>query len=70
MLSNELGSVIFSVWKRTIDLLGEALSKENIPFLRIDGSDVLSKRKQKLSEFESGTHASVLLMTLGTGAVG
>jgi SWI/SNF-related matrix-associated actin-dependent regulator of chromatin subfamily A3 len=43
---------------------------KGIPFLRIDGSLPFGKRKTILDQFQDQSDISVLLMTLGTGAVG
>ncbi|KAF2141618.1 uncharacterized protein K452DRAFT_298308 [Aplosporella prunicola CBS 121167] len=63
-------SVVFSFWKRTLDIVGDLLRDNNIPYFRVDGSLSSSARKSVLSEFQISTDTTVLLMTLGTGAVG
>ncbi|KAF1840938.1 uncharacterized protein K460DRAFT_389454 [Cucurbitaria berberidis CBS 394.84] len=62
--------VVFSFWKRSLDIAGSLLKERNIPFLRVDGSLLFSKRRIILSQFETQPDIPVLLMTLGTGAVG
>ncbi|KAF2726768.1 hypothetical protein EJ04DRAFT_539274 [Polyplosphaeria fusca] len=63
-------SVVFSFWKKSLDIAGNLLKAQNIPFLRVDGSLLFSKRKTALTQFQERSDVPVLLMTLGTGAVG
>ncbi|KAH8722371.1 SNF2 family N-terminal domain-containing protein [Phaeosphaeriaceae sp. PMI808] len=62
--------IVFSFWKRSLDITGTLLEIKDIPFLRVDGSLPLSKRKVVLDQFKEQADIPVLLMTLGTGAVG
>lgn len=68
--SNGEKSVIFSFWKRTLDLVGDLFKENNVSFFRVDGSLPFGARKAVLSDFQTSTNTKVLLMTLGTGAVG
>ncbi|KAI0376808.1 SNF2 family N-terminal domain-containing protein [Hypomontagnella monticulosa] len=62
--------VIFSFWKKTLDIIGKALNDKHIKYLRVDG-DVTSRRRTNiLAEFQSRSAARILLMTFSTGAVG
>jgi len=63
-------SVVFSFWKKSLDIVGCLLKAKNIPYLRVDGSLLFSKRKIVLDQFQERRDVPVLLMTLGTGAVG
>jgi SWI/SNF-related matrix-associated actin-dependent regulator of chromatin subfamily A3 len=63
-------SIIFSAWKKTLSLTAVMLKEDNIPFVQMDGSLSHSARHQVLSSFQNDAQTSVLLMTLGTGAVG
>ncbi|KAB5577889.1 SNF2 family domain-containing protein [Coniochaeta sp. 2T2.1] len=64
-------SIIFSCWTRTLDLVEIYLHRNQIPFLRIDGEILLSKRQKILNEFaEPDSRERVMLMTTGTGAFG
>jgi SWI/SNF-related matrix-associated actin-dependent regulator of chromatin subfamily A3 len=65
-----VASVVFSFWKRSLDIAGALLTAKGIPFLRVDGSLPFSKRKTMLDQFQDQNDITVLLMTLGTGAVG
>ncbi|CAI6242193.1 unnamed protein product [Periconia digitata] len=62
--------VVFSFWKRTLDLVATGLEALNVPFLRIHGSIPSAKRVKILVEFEQSTSARILLVTFGTGGVG
>jgi len=63
-------SIVFSCWKRTLTIAGDLLNRQGIPFVQLDGSLPLCARQEALSKFENDPRISVLLMTLGTGAVG
>ncbi|KAH8911517.1 hypothetical protein BR93DRAFT_873391 [Coniochaeta sp. PMI_546] len=64
-------SIIFSCWTRTLDLVETYLLRNQIPFLRIDGEILLSKRQKILDDFaEPTSRERVMLMTTGTGAFG
>lgn len=63
-------SIVFSSWKTTLDLVGRFLKDRGARPLYIHGSVSLKERKRILKDFRSPTGPDVLLMTLGTGAVG
>ncbi|KAF2466886.1 uncharacterized protein BDR25DRAFT_305757 [Lindgomyces ingoldianus] len=63
-------SIVFSCWKKTLNLVGDLLNHYKTPFDMIDGSLALNERLKILKDFRSPDGANVLLMTLGTGAVG
>ncbi|VBB81747.1 Putative protein of unknown function [Podospora comata] len=63
-------SIIFSSWKKTLNLISELLTSHRIPFYCIHGSLSLGERIRILKDFRSSSGANILLMTLGTGAVG
>jgi len=69
-LRNGEKSIVFSSWKKTLNIAARLLQNTGIHFNRIDGSLTLSERKKVLADFRSNGGATVLLMTLGTGAVG
>lgn len=69
-LNTNSTSVVFSFWKRTLDIVGKLFTANGINFLRVDGSLPFAARKTVLSEFQTSSEKTVLLMTLGTGAVG
>jgi SNF2 family DNA or RNA helicase len=63
-------SVVFSSWKKTLTLVAELLEGQGILYSMIEGSLSLSRRLQELEKYENQEERNVLLMTLGTGAVG
>ncbi|KAI1376892.1 SNF2 family N-terminal domain-containing protein [Hypoxylon crocopeplum] len=63
-------SIVFSSWKKTLDLIGELLKSKGLPYYCIHGSLPLEGRRRVLHEYEAEGGANILLMTLGTGAVG
>ena len=63
-------SIVFSFWKKSLDLIGDLLKANGIRYCRVDGSLSLGKRKTVLAEFQANPEVGVLIMTLGTGAVG
>ncbi|KGO39965.1 Helicase, C-terminal [Penicillium expansum] len=62
--------VVFSSWKKTLYIVAELLSSNGIRYSMIEGSLSLSKRLQELQRYQNQKETNVLLMTLGTGAVG
>ncbi|KAI1772543.1 SNF2 family N-terminal domain-containing protein [Hypoxylon cercidicola] len=67
---NSCKSIVFSSWKKTLDLVGELLSYKGLKYYCIHGALPLSERLRILHGFKSQAGANILLMTLGTGAVG
>ncbi|KAF2492652.1 hypothetical protein BU16DRAFT_620011 [Lophium mytilinum] len=63
-------SIVFSSWKKTLGVVGRLLDIHGIRFDIIDGTLSLPKRIKVLKDFRSPDGANILLMTLGTGAVG
>ncbi|KAH8892451.1 hypothetical protein GQ53DRAFT_861762 [Thozetella sp. PMI_491] len=63
-------SIVFSFWKKTLDIVQDMLVNQGVSFCRVDGSLSPSKRRTVLKRFQENPSISVLLMTLGTGAVG
>lgn len=69
-ISDEALSIVFSSWKKTLDLAKKLLASNDINSYLIHGSLPISERAKILKEFHSLGGANVLLMTLGTGGVG
>jgi SWI/SNF-related matrix-associated actin-dependent regulator of chromatin subfamily A3 len=63
-------SIVFSYWRRSLDVVGALLTDKQVPYLRVDGNTPSAKRREVLDMFQKQGDVSVLLMTLGTGAVG
>lgn len=62
-------SIVFSAWIRSLDAVASLFTEHDITFRRVDGGILHAKRKKMLSEFRDPS-VRVLLITLGTGAVG
>ncbi|KAH8688376.1 SNF2 family N-terminal domain-containing protein [Ilyonectria robusta] len=63
--------IVFSVWKRTLNLVEALFTENGIKYCRVDGSiSTTTRRKKILLDFQEQDDIRVLLMTLGTGAVG
>jgi SWI/SNF-related matrix-associated actin-dependent regulator of chromatin subfamily A3 len=72
-LSSSLGkekSIVFSVWRKTLDVVARLCDDAGIDHARIDGTVPQILRHQALEEFTTNPRISTLLMTLGTGALG
>ena len=63
-------SIIFSFWTSTLDILEDLLSSEGVELVRIDGGVSDDERLRRLNRFREKRTVQVLLMTIGTGAVG
>jgi len=63
-------SIVFTSWRSTLDILGDMLSQRGIASLRIDGRVNSVDRTAILSEFHEDPKVPVLLLTIGSGAVG
>jgi SNF2 family DNA or RNA helicase len=63
-------SIVFSAWKKSLDVISCLLFAKAIPFATVDGSLSLPERRKVLSRFKSDPDVKTLLMTFGTGAVG
>ncbi|KAK8123092.1 P-loop containing nucleoside triphosphate hydrolase [Apiospora sp. TS-2023a] len=63
-------SIVFSSWKKTLNLVSQLFTTYGIQHKTIDGSLPSGERIKVLKDFRSFSGANILLMTLGTGAVG
>ena len=63
-------SIVFSVWKKTLDTAAQLCSEAGICHVRIDGTVPQAIRQQALEDFVTKPEVTTLLMTLGTGALG
>lgn len=53
-----------------LDMVGLTLASENIQFSRFDGRLSLKQRKESLDLFRNHPEVNVLLISIGSGAVG
>jgi DNA repair protein RAD5 len=63
-------SVVFSQFTSFLSLIEPALTRANLPFLRLDGSMAQKARAAVLSDFASSKKGTVLLLSLRAGGVG
>lgn len=63
-------SIVFSTWKKSLELVARLLAVKDIPFVSVDGSISLKHRRKVLLDFQENSATTILLMTLGTGAMG
>jgi superfamily II DNA/RNA helicase len=67
---NRIISIVFSAWKKTLDLAAQLLNEAGLKNDMIYGSLSLKQRLKVLKDFKSSFGPNILLMTLGTGAEG
>nr|GEU68872.1 helicase, C-terminal [Tanacetum cinerariifolium] len=63
-------SIVFSQWTAFLDLLQIPLSRNNISFLRLDGTLNQQQREKVIKQFSEDSDILVLLMSLKAGGVG
>ncbi|MEN9309444.1 MAG: hypothetical protein RL173_3376, partial [Fibrobacterota bacterium] len=63
-------AIVFSSFTSLLDLVGKRLSKESIPFLRIDGSTPARERTQLVERFQKKEREDVILVSLKAGGAG
>ncbi|KAF2705996.1 hypothetical protein K504DRAFT_414092 [Pleomassaria siparia CBS 279.74] len=63
-------SVVFSQFTSFIDMIEPALTRDNIPFLRLDGTMPQKQRAAVLTEFTNSDKPYVFLLSLRAGGVG
>jgi len=68
--SLKLYSIVFSFWKTTLDNVAAMFDAHAMYYYRIHGQITASKRSKILNDFETSRTVRILLITLGTGAVG
>jgi SWI/SNF-related matrix-associated actin-dependent regulator of chromatin subfamily A3 len=68
--NNDIYSIVFSSWRKSLDEFAAILSIKNMRFVQLDGTLNLPARQQILDTFRSDEATSILLMTLATGSVG
>ncbi|KIW69455.1 hypothetical protein PV04_05332 [Phialophora macrospora] len=63
-------AVVFSFWRTTLDLAGQALDEAGLAFKRIDGTMSGRDREWDLSSFRNDPSVKVLLATISAAGVG
>ena len=62
-------SVVFSFWTSTLDLIALAL-KDCVRLTQLDGRLSTNERSAALTEFNEDPNVTVMLLSIGCGAVG
>ncbi|GMH12155.1 hypothetical protein Nepgr_013996 [Nepenthes gracilis] len=70
LCSSGLKSIVFSQWTAFLDLLQIPLTRNNIFFVRLDGTLNQQQREKVLKQFSEESDVLVLLMSLKAGGVG
>ena len=65
-----VNSIVFTSWCHTLNILARMLSTRGIQAVQIDGRVPYASRSMILSTFSNDPTIRVLLMSIGTGAVG
>lgn len=65
-----LKSVVFSGWTSYLDLISIALSDQDIPHTRLDGTMSRQKRADALAAFKNDPHIEVFLISITAGGLG
>lgn len=63
-------SLVFSLWTKTLDTLGQNLSDRGMTFERIDGSLSLDQRSTAIHRFQKISSTRIMLLSSGSGSVG
>ncbi|KAK7272201.1 hypothetical protein RJT34_28660 [Clitoria ternatea] len=63
-------SIVFSQWTAFLDLLQIPFTRNNISFVRLDGTLNLQQREKVIKKFSEDSNTLVLLMSLKAGGVG
>ncbi|KAI0188848.1 P-loop containing nucleoside triphosphate hydrolase protein [Astrocystis sublimbata] len=63
-------SIVFSFWTSTLDHLAKLIRHANITYRQIDGRTSPADRSRALKAFKEDAEVHVLLMSIGTGALG
>ncbi|KAL8726717.1 MAG: hypothetical protein Q9181_005944 [Wetmoreana brouardii] len=68
--ADDVKSVVFSFWTKTLDILQRQLRATSIRCVRIDGSTSMTGRASVLRAFRNNSGIKVLLATISCGGVG
>ncbi len=70
LIEEEHSALVFSQFTSFLDLLEHDLKKQNMDFLRLDGSTQVKKRKKLIESFQCGDGPPVFLLSLKAGGQG
>ncbi|KAK2751664.1 DNA repair protein rad5 [Colletotrichum kahawae] len=62
--------IVFSYWTSTLDLLSSLLDNAAMRHVQVDGRTSHTERSRRLQQFRENDGTLVLLMSIGTGALG
>ena len=63
-------ALVFTQFRQFLAIMEKALTEAGIPFLKMDGTTPVKKRKELVEKFQNSDEPIVFLMTLKTGGVG
>ena len=69
-LGSPAGSLVFSYWKGTLNILESILNARGMSYTRIDGGSSVEQRIKAIDRFQTDPTVKIMLLTLGTGSVG
>jgi non-specific serine/threonine protein kinase len=70
LIEENHSALVFSQFTSFLDLLENDLQKQNIGYLRLDGSTQVGKRKKLIEKFQNGEGPSIFLLSLKAGGQG
>lgn len=62
--------LIFSQWTSMLDIIGLHLTRAGLRYCRLDGTMVMSKRKEEIQRFKSDKHWNIFLISMHAGGMG
>lgn len=68
--SKNCNSIIFSSWRKSLDVIAQGLTDFGLDYLRVDGAMQTKARKIALRDFQMKRNCKILIMTFGTGGAG
>ena len=63
-------AVVFSQWTQMLNLVGYVLDREQISYIRLDGSMSQQTRQRQLKQFRTRSDIKVMVMSLKAGSLG
>jgi SNF2 family DNA or RNA helicase len=63
-------ALVFSHFKRFLDIVDTRLASEGFEYFRMDGGTTLKNRRKHVTDFQDSNEAKVFLLTLKTGGLG
>jgi len=63
-------ALVFTRFAKVIEILGECLASEGVPYLSLQGNTDVADRQELINEFNSDESIPVFLLTTGSGGTG